>query len=167
MRGNTNSDGARPARPGEAGFTLAEVLITIIILVFGLIAVTNLMILGAASNTVANAGTAAATAAKEALEDLKARSFTTLAAGGSLDVTCPAGPFEAPFARCQDVPGVGRIATAWLVTQIEPQVLYIHVRSEAVGGIGGARTRAEFTTFRSCTAAAGGCPAPPDPAATP
>lgn len=159
MRGNSHSDSGRPARPGEAGFTLAEVLITIVILVFGLIAVTNLMILGAASNAVANTGTAAATAAKEALEDLKARSFTTLATGGDLAVSCPAGPFEGPFARCQDIPGVGRIATAWQITLIDPQVYYIHVRSEAVGGIGGARSRAEFTTFRSCTTTDGGCPA--------
>ncbi len=42
----------RPAAPdAEAGFTLIEALVAIVVLVFGLMAVTNLMIVAASSNT--------------------------------------------------------------------------------------------------------------------
>src|ERR671935_1116877 len=87
------------ARSGEAGFTLAEALVAILILVVGLMAVTNLMVVSAASNVAANQGTAAATAATEVLERLKALPFCAppapppavcapnvrLAAGGDLE----------------------------------------------------------------------------------
>jgi Tfp pilus assembly protein PilV len=38
----------------EAGFTLVEALFAMVILIFGLLAVTNLLIVGASSNSVAN-----------------------------------------------------------------------------------------------------------------
>src|SRR5204863_2278147 len=46
--------GPPPSRGSEAGFTLVEALVAIVILVFGLIAVTNLMLVAASSNSVAN-----------------------------------------------------------------------------------------------------------------
>ena len=46
----------------EAGFTLIEALVAIVILAFGLMAVTNLLVVAAASNTVGNHSTAATTA---------------------------------------------------------------------------------------------------------
>ena len=75
----------RTGTSSEAGFTLAEALVAILILVVGLMAVTNLMVVGA-------------------------------------------------------------------------QTRFIRVRSEPIGGLAGAKARAEFTTFRSCTAVASGCP---------
>src|SRR5688572_2444174 len=85
-------------RAQERGFTLVEALIAMVILVFGIIAVTNLLIVAASSNNVANQGTAATTAATEALERLKAQPFHTLTQGGDLDpakfqasYVCPAG----------------------------------------------------------------------------
>ena len=41
-------------RSRESGFTLVETLVAIVVLVFGLMAVTNLMLVAATSNTVAN-----------------------------------------------------------------------------------------------------------------
>jgi hypothetical protein len=35
------------------------------------------------------------------------------------------------------------------------------VRSEGTGALSAARSRAEFTTFRACTNAEGGCPTNP------
>jgi type IV pilus modification protein PilV len=73
----------------EGGFTLIEVLIAVVILVFGLLAVMNLMVVAVSSTMAANFSTittAAATEQMERLEDL-----TTIAGGpaigtgGSLD----------------------------------------------------------------------------------
>lgn len=143
-------------RSSEAGFTLVEALVAIVILVFGLIAVTNLMLVAASSNSVANQSTAAATIAAQRLEQLKAQPFTSLTPGGDVasDVT--------NFNQDDDVPGVGRIHTRWAVVAIaaDAQVYFIQVRSEGTGALSVGRSRAEFTTFRSCTNVALGCPNP-------
>jgi Tfp pilus assembly protein PilV len=138
----------------EAGFTLAEALIAIFILVVGLAAVTNLLVVGMASNVAANQGTAAATAASEALEALKAQPFTSAA-------MVPGGDLEndvAGYNTNVDLPGVGGIHTRWQIEAVDARMVFIRVRSEARGGLGGARTRSEFATFRSCTATTAGCP---------
>ncbi len=162
-------------RAAEAGFTLVEVLTAIVILVFGLIAVTNLLLVAASSNTVANQGTAATTSASRVLDRLKDSSFPVLAVGGSVATdTGTAGPCGGPAAvavnspgalnNCDDdVPGVGRVHTRWAVSTIPgtARAFFIQVRSEGTGALAGARTRAHFTTFRSCTDSVNGCPAPP------
>jgi type II secretory pathway pseudopilin PulG len=139
----------------ESGFTLVEALIAIVILVFGLIAIANLMIVAASSNSVANQATGAATIASLQLERLKALPFNAagMAAGGDVlsDVT--------GFNRDDDLPGVGRIHTRWqIVGTGDPEVLFIRVRSEGTGALSVSRSRAEFTTFRTCTNTALGCP---------
>jgi Tfp pilus assembly protein PilV len=145
----------RPAAPAsEAGFTLVEALVAVVVLVFGLIAVTNLFLVAGSSNFVASQGTAATTAATETMEALKATPFTALAVGG--DVNADTGAFF----RLDDVRGVGQINTRWQVTQLDGQTYFIRVRSESTAALTGARTRAEFTTFRSCTATSTGCPNP-------
>jgi hypothetical protein len=58
------------------------------------------------------------------------------------------------------MPGVGEIRTFWEIQQIDGQVLFIRVRSQSTAALAGARSRAEFTTFRSCTATGIGCPNP-------
>ena len=143
-------------RSSEAGFTLVEALVAIVILVFGLIAVTNLLVVAASSNSVANQATAAATIAAQRLELLKAQPFTSLATGGDLDSDV------ANFNQNDDVPGVGRIHTRWAVVAIagDAQVYFVAVRSEGTGVLSVRRSRAEFTTFRSCTNVALGCPNP-------
>lgn len=147
----------------EAGFTLVEVLIAIVVLVFGLIAVTNLMIVAASSNTVANQMTGATAAASRKLEDLKATPFTNL-------VASPAGPpydftgfHTAPCAAyCREdaAAGLGIVRTRWQIVAIpgDNEVLFIHVRSEGTGALTRGRSAAEFTTFRACTDTGVGCP---------
>jgi hypothetical protein len=76
-----------------------------------------------------------------------------LAPGGDLD-TDTAGYFTNPP---QDVPGVGQIRVRWQIAGVPDPVdgvfrtLFIAVRAEGTGALTGARSRAEFTTFRSCT----------------
>jgi len=165
----------------EAGFTLVEALTAIVILVFGLIAVTNLLIVAGNSSHVANAGTAASAIASEQMEALKATSFFALAPGGNLDTTLPgtagfarssdpASPFYEPRLR---IPGAGAIEVRWTVlTPVagQTQLAYIVVRAEARGVMLGRRTRAQFSALRACTgpipsggicAAAPCCPPPP------
>jgi type II secretory pathway pseudopilin PulG len=162
------------ARRPDSGFTLVEALVAIVVLVFGLMAVTNLLLVAASSNTVANQGTAAVNAATQVMDFLKATTFTTLddTAGGTTfdaadggkdcnDVTLVPTDWHCTSA----VSGVGTIHTHWYITLMaDPRLLYVRVRSEGVGALAAARSRAEFTNFRSCTNAdpiTGGCPPAP------
>jgi type II secretory pathway pseudopilin PulG len=169
---------ARPnPRATEAGFTLVEALVAIVILVFGLIAVTNLMLVAASSNLVANQGTAATVSASDRMEMLRNLPFATLTAtvGGSLTANVGAtGPCRvtlptASFNCVEDLPGVGVVQTRWQISAVPGpgRMVMIQVRSEGTGVLARARSRAEFLTFRSCTDStptAGGavpCPIPP------
>lgn len=140
----------------EAGFTLVEALVAMLVLSVGITAVANLMIVGASSNAVGNASTASAALASRELERLKAIEYNTLAVGGNLDAD------QAGFFRDDAVPGVGGIHTRWLVQPVagDNQVRFITVRSEGTGAMTRARSRAQFTVFRSCTSTTIGCPAP-------
>ena len=160
------------ARGAQAGFTLVETLVAVVVLVFGLMAVTNLMLVAASSNTVANQGTAAVTSATRALEMLKSVTYTDLAAGGSGWSTADGGKECTDTTllfsewHCTDsVPGVGSIHTHWWITTTgDPRLLHIRVQSEGLGALAGTRSRAEFTTFRACTNSdpnTGGCPEMP------
>jgi prepilin-type N-terminal cleavage/methylation domain-containing protein len=143
----------------EAGFTLVEALVAMVILSVGLMAVTNLMLVAASSNTVANQGTAAAAVASQRLEMLKQIPFGTkpFDAGGTVGSVTEDKP---DFTWDDAVPGVGTIHTRWQVTSLNNRTYFITVRSEGLGALTGARSRAEFTTVRSCAATALGCPAP-------
>jgi hypothetical protein len=140
----------------EAGFTLVEALISIVVLVFGLLAITNLMLVAASSNSVGNQSTATAAVASQTLENLKAVPFATLAQGGSVTADAT-GYFQDDV-----VPGVGVVHTRWQIVQRagDRQTLFIHVVSEPTGGLLRRRARADFTTFRTCTTTTIGCPAP-------
>ena len=166
--------GTRPtAHDAEAGFTLIEALVAIVVLVFGLMAVTNLMIVAASSNTVANQGTAAVTSSTRIMDMIKSTSYANLASGGIAWETAPGGGQDCNVAtlpvtdwHCDEfIPGVGQIHTHWwIIATADPRLLHIRVRSQGVGSLAGARSRAEFTTFRSCTnadATTGGCPEAP------
>ncbi len=180
----TGSNQTADTRNPEAGFTLVEALSAIVILVFGLIAVTNLLLVAASSNTVANQGTAAVTAAQQRLEALRNYNFPTvppaapappplLTPGGSITadagptgVACNVAVSPATYNCDDDVPGVGRIHTRWAITAVPgtARALYIQVRSEGRGALAAARSRAEFTTLRTCTDSTlifGDCPLPP------
>jgi len=161
--------------PGaEAGFTLVEALVAVVVLVFGLMAVTNLLLVAASSNSVANQSTAAVTSATRAMDLLRVTTYDALddapggidfdPADGGKDCTDPTLVFNEWHCN-EDVPGVGTVHTHWWVTATaDPRLLHIRVRSEGTGALAGARSRAEFTTFRSCTnsdPATGGCPEAP------
>ncbi|MET0553904.1 MAG: prepilin-type N-terminal cleavage/methylation domain-containing protein [Vicinamibacteria bacterium] len=160
---DTNSNGAPPT---EAGFTLVEVLIAIVVLVFGLIAVTNLLLVGASNNTAANLGTASTAAAAQQMEVLKARSFAELVA--------LTGPLGGTSTGTQQVPmqGAGAIQVNWTIERRASQLMFITVQAQGSGAMVAARSRAILTSFRSCTAETAGCPAPgapptPPPSPTP
>ena len=161
--------GGRTGRAGEAGFTLVEALVAIVVLIFGLMAVTNLMLVAASSNSVANQGTAAVAAAIRAMDMIKATSFTDLPTSGwkTFDPgdggnDCSMTGLTVAEGHCTDnVPGVGTIHTHWYIDPTsDTRLLYVRVRSEGTGALSAARSRAEFTTFRACTNAEGGCPNP-------
>jgi hypothetical protein len=143
------------APDAEAGFTLVEALVAIIVLAVGLIAIANLMVVAGTSNSVANAATASATMASRQLELLTALPYDQLVAGGDLDAD------NVGYFSVDELPGVGMIRTRWTVIAPENQTRFITVRSEALGGLTGRRSRSEFTIFRSCTAVPTGCPPPP------
>jgi type II secretory pathway pseudopilin PulG len=162
-------------RGAEAGFTLVEALVAVVVLIFGLMAVTNLMVVAASSNSVANQGTAAVTSATRAMDMIKATSHLALRGSpGGMDPfdpgdggkDCTDTTLVVTDWHCNDrVPGVGVVHTHWWVTgTADPRLLYVRVQSEGTGAMAGARSRAEFTTFRACTnsdPASGGCPEAP------
>lgn len=145
---------SRPAvetRAGERGFTLVETLVAIVILVFGLMAVTNLLLLGASNNSVANHSSAATAIASERLEQLKQVPYRDLISGTFID---PLRPIE----------GVGVFETTVSVSLAgDCQVRFITVTSEGTGPMVRTRSRARFSTFRTCTALGRGCPPPSGP----
>jgi type II secretory pathway pseudopilin PulG len=148
-------------RGPEAGFTLVEALFAIVILVFGLMAVTNLMLVAGTSTNVANQSTLATVAASQVLDGLKATTWEGLVPGGDINSDIPLGP---PAPDCtaavtapgvyncnSSLPGVGIAHVRWALTVAGPRTLYIQVRAEGTGALAVARSRAEFTTFRVCT----------------
>ena len=148
------------SKPDQAGFTLIEALLAMVILTFGLIAITNLLVVAASSNSAGNQSSAATALASQQLELLKAQTYTTLAPGGSLTADQSAG--GVPYFRDDDIDGVGRFHTRWAIVQIagDQQTRFIHVRTDPASGLFRSRAAADFTTFRSCTSVASGCPAP-------
>ena len=67
-----------PVAGREAGFTLIEALIAILILIFGLAAVVNLFVVAGSANQVGRHMTASAAQAAEVMETLKAIPFNNL-----------------------------------------------------------------------------------------
>ena len=157
------------SHPSQQGFTLVEALVAMLVLTFGLIAITNLFIVAASSNTVANHSTAAAAQAAEVMERLKAIDFNTLQPGGSLTGTCGSPPCPATcdpatdaaacmgagnFDMRRSIDGVGTINVRWQIINPGaggPGTLFVAVRAWSEAPLAGDRSRAEFTTFRTCT----------------
>ena len=151
----------RPQRGSEAGFTLIEALIAIVMLMVGLAAVANLFVLGVGWNHIGKEGSAAVTEASDKIEQLKVQPYgsVALAPGGDLESDVTGYHEYRGTDSDPHLTGTGRILTRWQIIGIDPQTLFIRVRSQSTGPLGNA-TRAEFTTFRTCTAVPLGCPAP-------
>jgi competence protein ComGC len=174
-----------PRAGSESGFSLVEALAAVLILSFGLMAITNLFIVAGTSNQVANQSTAATAQATEVMERLMALPFDQLNLGGSLEADKLTGAITAD-GICKDdgdtsddgptddgtdcvglghwngqrlIYGVGLIRTRWKIEQLSasgPTTYFIQVRSEAIGTLSPQRTRQELNMFRACTT--DGCP---------
>ena len=139
----------RRVRAGESGFTLLEAIVATAILITGLTAVANLTVVSIGSNAMGNRATTAAFLASQKMEELRATNFDNLVDSptDSLDVN------QTNFHVTETVDGVGTFDTRWLVrtvTQYGASLKYLTVRTEAQGAFG-RQSRAEFTTYRSCT----------------
>jgi hypothetical protein len=134
--------------------------VAVVVLIFGLTAVTNLLLVAASANGVANQSTEATASASQVMDTLRSTPWNELTAGGDLDNDvgpvrdCRALPVPIDTYNCNDfIQGVGTIKTRWLITPGAGTVrlFQISVRSEGRGVLASARTRANFTTYRSCT----------------
>ena len=151
----------RSGRRRERGFTLVETLVAIVVLIFGIMAVTNLLLVAASSNTVANQSSAATASASQTMDLLRSTPWNNLVVGGNLtaDTTSPSPDCRALTSpvvayNCDDnIPGVGVVKTRWQIAAGVGTVrmLMITVRSEGTGALSVARSRATFTTYRTCT----------------
>jgi len=148
-------------RSSEGGFTLVEALIAMVILMVGLAAVANMMIMAGTSNTAANLSSGATASATEAMETLKAQPFANLAPGTGF-----ASPFGSPgpglsvntaYRYAGGMSGVGKVDTRWEVSTPAnlSNVRFIEVRSQMLGRLGSGLSLTRFTTFRTCTEATG------------
>ena len=154
------------ARHSEQGFTLIEALIAIVILIFGVAAVSNLLIVAGSSNTVANHSTAAAQVASQQMEALKATRYDLLVTGGNVDTDtgvtgeCGATPVINTF-NCNtkgtggggDFIGVGTMHVRWQVAAPvvvgSTSVRFITVAAESRAPALARRSRVVLTTFRT------------------
>lgn len=145
-------------RNSEAGFTLSEALIAMLILMFGLASIFNLMIMATTSNNVANRASAATMIAAQQIEVLRATPFSQLVDTDpdSLNIACAAA--VGPACSVTEVEGVGSMETRWLIqTLTNPNLRFIQVRTEP-RGFRARQAMADLTTIRSCTfGAAAGC----------
>lgn len=155
------------SRTGEQGFTLIEVMVSIVILTVGLLSLAQMMVLASNANQLSGRMTSASALAKEQLERLKATPFysdpftrtrnVALIDGGDLD-SAIAG-YVAFYDRDGRVapPGTGAVfEVRWDVETVPSnlplQMIQIRVRCLPAAGmqdqfavIGEAR----FTTFRA------------------
>jgi hypothetical protein len=155
-------------RSTESGFTLIEALIAIVVLVFGLIGITNLFVVATASNQIGNLTTAAAVRSSETLEKLKSVPYMALTPGGSLSADVGTAGVNGGVMTAtnvlayhteETVPGVGIVKSRWVILNNltgDNDAIFIQVRSEVFGPFGGQLSRAEYSTWRTCTTR--GCP---------
>lgn len=144
------------AKNTEAGFTILEAIIATMILIFGLAAIFNLMIVAVSQNSLANRASGATTVASHQMELLRSTAFSSL-------TNSPTGvdtlAIQTPgFFRIDNVQGVSAFESRWSVqTLTDPNLKYLRVRTEPQGFMGRS-ARSEFTTVRSCTlGTAAGC----------
>jgi len=150
----------------DQGFTLIEALIAVLVLVFGLIAVAQLMAVAGSSNAIANRSTVAAATASEELERLMTVPYGDLGTNAGADLDNMAACSAGTFGSLRNVAGTSQIQTCWRIETVAgvPNLLFIRVRSQAEGPFSNL-TRAELTSFRAINGAPAA--ASPSPGATP
>ena len=154
-------DGAA-GRRAEAGFTLIEALIAMVILMVGIAAIANLMVVAGSSNTVANASTAATAVASQQMDLIKAASYETLVAGGTTVVPanhtnhpdCNAAPVQGQFVCDAAVIGVGTIHVQWAITgplaaAAPAGTYFVDLVAQPIERATRQRATARFTAFRT------------------
>ncbi len=143
----------------EKGFTLIESLIAILILIVGLFAISQVFVMAMSSNSTANRVTAAAAAGAQQLDRLKAIPYNDprmQPGGGVVGANGVLSDVAGYFADV-DMYGVGRIRVRWQIAMIDNNLRFIRVQAETIGPFRNL-SRAQFTTFRACTAQLTGCP---------
>ncbi|HVO09609.1 MAG TPA: prepilin-type N-terminal cleavage/methylation domain-containing protein [Vicinamibacteria bacterium] len=167
---------------GQDGFTLVEVLTAMVVLIFGLMAISNLFALATSSNVVARQMTAATAQAADVMDRLKSVPFAGLTPGGAADNTAlstaasaahtwtDSQPIEVSagtptavntYEADRNITGLGTIRVRWQIQQIDQQTVFIHVVAASAPALLQARSQVDLTTFRSCTSPALSCPATP------
>jgi len=157
------SRAGRRFRTAESGFTLIEAMIAMVILVVGLTAVANLMLVASTSSSVANHMTATTAEASKVMDALKSIHWERLRCtpANSLDADLPAvntteaitdntGALASANLH-QAVPGVGLIRTRLRVTEVNGNMKFITVTSESMSAISRGKAAVTFTTMRTCT----------------
>lgn len=159
-------DSNREGRRQEQGFTLVEALVAMLILMVGVAAVSNLMVVAASSNTVANHSTAAALVASQQMEALKATPYDLLVTGGNIDtdagvtgqcgVTSVITTFNCTTRASGpngEFSGVGTMHVRWRVFPAvavgSTSTHFIQVAAESMSPILARRSRVVLTTFRT------------------
>ncbi len=164
----------------QQGFTLVEVLVAIVVLIFGLMAISNLFALATSSNVVARQMTASAAQAAEVMDRLKSVPFSGLVAGGAADDTALAstasgtptyteaqplqvgtGTTVGVYALDRNIAGLGTVRVRWQIVNIDNQTKLIHVAAASAVDLLRRRSQVDLMTFRSCTGPIVGCPANP------
>ena len=148
-----NTASLRAKRSAQSGFTLIEALIATLVLSFGLISISNLMIVSTSTNYIANQSTAATMIAAQQMETLRATPFVDMTISPSDTLNTSTSGWNSTTT----VAGVGTFITTWRVQSVSAKTRFIQVRTEGNGFLG-RRTRAEFTSYRSCTLPGSGCP---------
>jgi Tfp pilus assembly protein PilV len=141
----------------QEGFTLIEACVATLILIVGIVGISNLSVVAIMDNSAAHRATTAAFLAAQKLEELKATPYEALTDSSSDALETD----ETGFNEVIQVAGSGSFRVRWMVRTVGsalPPMRQIVAAAEALGA-NGRRTRAEFTTFRTCSyGTAAGCP---------
>lgn len=150
----------------DAGFSLIEVMVAIVILTVGLLSLAQMMVVATNSNSLSGRMTSCSALAKEQLERLKAAPFyldpvnktrnPQLNAGGDINNTV-GGYSQIYDSNGLPVAGAGLFEVRWQITDVNDpalplQMVRIQMRCLPAAGVGDQFSiigEARFTTYRA------------------